>query len=402
MARARSIAFVCPRFAQGSTAGGAETLLRTLAARAARAGWKVTFLTTCSTNHFTWANELPVGVRTIDNMEVVFSPVDKERDVGAFLRVQESISRGSPVTQHEETIWLRNNVNSTALCNHLRERGGEYDRIVMGPYLFGLIYFAARIHPSKTILVPCLHDEPFAYLNSFKEIFRSVHGFMFNSVPERDLASRLFELTGCGIGGRADRCNLAVVGMGLEPFDADPRAFPDKHNLSAPYVIYSGRRETLKGTPLLIDYVATFRARTRRDVKLVFTGSGPIDVPAELVPHVLDVGFVSESDKHQAMAGALAFCHPSVNESLGIVILESWLARTPALVHGKSEVLRYQCASSHGGLWFRTYPEFEEELLLLLENGQLRESLAESGRKYVLDQYSWKTIDPRLQDALES
>ena len=41
------------------------------------------------------------------------------------------------------------------------------------------------------------------------------------------------------------------------------------------------------------------------------------------------------------MAGALAFCHPSVNESFGIVLLESWLARTPALVHAGSDVLQH-------------------------------------------------------------
>lgn len=391
MSDVKRIAFVCPRFAEGPTVGGAETLLKNLAVRAASAGLEVTFLTTCATNHFTWANELPAGPRTIDNINVIFFPVNEDRDVPAFLRAQEIISRSGVFTDNDEDVWLRNNVNSTSLCDHLREHGGQYDRIVMGPYLFGLIYFAAMIQPAKTILVPCLHDEPFAYLKSFRKMFRTVHGFMFNTVPERDLACRLYGL---------EPGNLSVVGMGLMPFDADQTAFAGKHGLSAPYVIYSGRREPLKGTPLLIDYITAFRGRTERDVKLVFTGSGQIDIPSELSPHVIDLGFVSEEEKRDAMAGAVAFCHPSVNESLGIVILEAWLAQTPALVHGKSEVLRYQCKSSNGGLWFHTYPEFEEELILLLDNDGICSELGRSGREYVLREYSWKAVEPKMLEAL--
>jgi len=366
--------------------------LKSLAMRAATAGRKVTFLTTCARNHFTWKNEVAPGAKTVDGIEVIFFPVDENRDIGAFLRAQDMISRGRPVSREEENAWLRNNVNSQELCDHLRKHGTEYDRIVMGPYLFGLIYFAAQIQPSRTMLVPCLHDEPFAYLESFKEMFHSVRGFMFNSVPERDLACKLYDL---------DAKKALVVGIGLEPFEADSTAFSRKYGVSAPYVIYSGRREPLKGTPLLVDYMTAFRARTNRDVKLVFTGTGPIDPPSELAPHVIDLGFVSENDKREAMAGAIAFCHPSVNESLSIVALEAWLARTPVLVRATSEVLRYQCEQSNGGLWFRNYPEFEEELLMLLENSKLRSSLGNLGREYVLREYSWKAVEPRLLEALD-
>ncbi|MBN1268589.1 MAG: glycosyltransferase family 4 protein, partial [Kiritimatiellae bacterium] len=343
MSRAQSIAFVCPRFSEQGTVGGAETLLKNLALRAAAAGRSVTFLTTCAESHFTWENTLPPGTRRVGGMEVHFFPAD-ERDVGSFLRVQNAISNRGHFTPQDEITWIRNSVNSEALCRHLREHGGEYDRIVAGPYLFGITYAVSRIHPQKTLLVPCLHDEPFAYLDIMKGMFHDVAGFMFNTEPERDLARRLYG---------APEAKCAVVGMGLDPFEADPAAFAARRGPRPPYVVYSGRREPLKGTPLLLDYVRTFRERTGRDLGIVFTGSGPIEAPPELEPHLLDLGFVSEQEKHAAMAGAVAFVHPSVNESLGIVLLESWLARTPALVHARSEVLRWQCARSRAGLWFR-------------------------------------------------
>lgn len=392
MSSAARLAFVCPRFAEGATVGGAETLLKALAVRCAAAGRQVTFLTTCATNHFTWENTVPPGRRRVDNLEVQFFPVDANRDVAAFLRAQELISHRGAYTADDEMAWLKNSVNSEALYAHLREHADDYDRIIMGPYLFGLIYFASRICPQKTLLAPCLHDEGFAYIRAFREMFSKVAGILFNSEPECRLAGRLYDLS-------KNRC--AVVGMGLNPFEAAPTAFAQRRGLTAPYLLYSGRREAGKGIPLLLDYLALFRQRTRQDLKLVLTGSGPVNPPPELAPHVLDAGFVAEAEKHEAMAGALVFCHPSTLESFGIVILESWLARTPALVHGGSAVLRDHCQKSNGGLWFHLYPEFEEALLLLLQKDTLRQAMGEAGRAYVLRNYTWPAIDQKLFHAID-
>lgn len=114
----------------------------------------------------------------------------------------------------------------------------------------------------------------------------------------------------------------------------------------------------------------------------------------------MDLGFVPESEKHDAMAASLAFVHPSVNESFSIVIMESWLAGTPVLVHGGGDVMPFHCRQSGGGLWFRNYPEFEEETMLMLTNPELRCQLASAGRKYVLSQYNWETVTNRLTQAL--
>lgn len=392
MSTAEHIAFLCPRFADGPTVGGAETLLRELAKQAQAAGRKVTFLTTCARNHFTWQNDLPPGQRKIDGLDVHFFPVDENRDITAFLKAQQVISRKGVYSAEDEMTWLSNSVNSSALYRHLREDGQAYDRIVMGPYLFGLVYFASQIHPQKTLLVPCLHDEGFAYIRAFQKMFQSVAGIMFNSEPERDLARRLYDL-------QENKC--AVVGMGFEPFDASPDAFSKKKHLRKPYVIYCGRREPAKGLPLLYDYLNVFRRRTRQDVKLVLTGTGEVDAPAELMPHILDLGFVSEEEMHEAGAGAVAFCHPSIYESLSVVLMEAWLARIPALVHARCEVTRYHCQRSNGGLWFRMYPEFEEELSCLLRNSALRRAMGESGRNYVLREYAWPSISGKLLNALD-
>jgi len=389
----RHIAFVCPRFAPGGTVGGAETLLRRLAECLAGTGRQVTFLTTCAEDHFTWANAREPGTEQHGPLTVRYFAVNEDRDLKAFARVQTAISRGTQVSDADELLWMRQNVNSRTLEAHLREEGSRYDALVMGPYLFGLVYHAALIAPGKTYLVPCLHDEPFAYLRVMRDLFTRVRGLLFNAEPERELARRLFQLApdrGC------------VVGMGMDPFEVDPEAFARRSGMTVPYVFYAGRREQGKGTPLLLDYMHAFRRRTGRDIKVVFAGKGPIEPPGELIPHVIDLGFVSELEKHEAMAGATAFIHPSVNESFGIVLLESWLARTPALVHAGSAVLSWQCRQSRAGFWFRRYPEFEEELLLLLDRPALGRAMGEAGHDYVRRMYAWDRIRDRLIGALRA
>lgn len=386
------IAFVSPRLHEPGTVGGAETLIYSLALDAVALGHRVEILCTCAKNHFDWRNELPEGSFERDGMTVRRFPADPLK-VDSFARLQVELSRGRRLSDEEEEEWLRSGVNSAALVAWLREHAAEYDRVVAGPYLFALIREACLAAPEKTLLVPCFHDENYARVRALQAAFRGVRGFLFNTDPERRLAHRLMP----GLAPRVEE----VVAMGIEPFEADKGAFAARTGISAPYVVYSGRREGGKGTPVLVDFLDCFRRRTGRDVHLVMTGSGPVDAPATLAPAFHDLGFVSEQEKREAMAGAVAFVHPSVNESLSIVVLESWLARTPALVHARGEVLRWQCESSCGGLWFADYPEFEEALLWLLANPAKAAVLAEQGRRYVLERYAPEAVRARFARALE-
>ena len=385
------VAFVCPRLHEPGTVGGAETLICSLAVDAVGLGHEVEFLTTCAKNHFTWENELPEGTFKRDGMTVRRFPVNAGRDVDTFLRLQTEICRDGTLTPEEEDAWLRQSVNAHTLIAYLKDNASSIDRVIAGPYLFGLIEAAARAVPSKMLLVPCLHDEPFARVGRIRDMFEMVRGFLFNTEPERRLAHRMFDLH-----PQTD----AVVAMGITPFTVDSEAFAKRTGIKGDYVVYSGRREPLKGTPILVDYLDCFRQRTGRDVKLVMTGSGPVEIPTTLAPHFHDLGFVSEQEKREAMAGAVAFCHPSVNESLSIVILEAWLAGTPALVHAKGEVLRWQCESSNGGLWFANYPEFEAMLLFYLDHPDAAARMAEQGRAYTLAKYAPEAVRARFQAAL--
>ncbi len=388
MSDVQRIAIVSTRYPAGSTIGGAETLLKSLALDARACGFEVDVLTTCATSHFTWENELPPGERQQDGLTVHYFPVD-DRDAGIFLQLQERMNAGKELTDDEQERWIANNVNSQPLLDHLAQN--EYDRVLVGPYLFGLTRRVASVAPDRTVLVPCLHDEAQAYQSILKTMFTESRTVIFNTHEERRLATQLY----------GDSCaDMPVVGMGVAPFDVDDTAFAKRHGLTAPYIIYSGRREPLKGTPLLLDYMDAFRKRTEQDIKVVLTGSGEFTPPENLADHILDVGFVSESEKHEAMAGALAFIHPSQLESLGIVLLEAWLARTPVLVHSGSPVLVDQCRQANGGLWFRSYADFEECLMRLINDDALAGALANQGRSFVETRYAPGAVRERYKAAL--
>ena len=387
------LAFITPRYAPDGVVGGAETLIRNLALHAAGRGHDVHLLTTCALDHFSWANARPPGEETREGMTVHYFPVNEDRDLHTFLRIQEHIDKNRKVSRGDQECWAANSVCSRALTEWLHGQADSFDAILAGPYLFGITLQAAQVRPGKTWLIPCLHDESYARLDIIADLFRSVRGHLFNAPPERDLARRLYDLPATA--GH-------VVGMGMTPFKADPDAFAARHGIPKPYLLYCGRREAGKNTPLLLDYIDAYRKRRQTDIPLVLTGSGDYHPPATLKSGILDFGFVSEQEKREAMAGAAAFLHPSTNESFGIVLLEAWLAGTPALVHAKSEVLRWQCENADAGLWFGYYPEFEAMLDLLLHEPGLGKRLGQNGRKHVLEAFTWDAVGRRLFAALES
>ncbi len=369
----QKIAIVSPRLPMGGAIGGAETLLLNLAKLAVEGGADVTFLTTCSTNcDGKWPNDMPAGESVYEGLKVIRFPVD--------------------VLAQYRTLG---DVNSQALLDHIRKV--PYDRFVTGPYLFGLVMSVAALAPDRTILVPCVHDEFDARLPAVREMFRKVRGFCFNTEPERDLAAKLY---GPEILSPTRACG--VVGFAQPDFPSDPAAGRKLAGTDKPYIIYCGRRDPMKGTPTVISYWVAYRERHPDfDLRLVLTGVGDIDVPEGFRQYVIDLGDVADPQKrHDLMAGAVAFCHASVHESLSIVLLESWLAHRPVLVNANGVVLREQTKKANGGLWFRDFVDFHECLEVLLNNPKLADALGESGRAFTLAEYSPEAVRRRFLETL--
>ena len=384
------IAYVCPRYAPQS-AGGAEVLIQSWAERMQQRGHHSEVLTTCARNHFTWENEYPPGIELIHEVPVRRFLIN-DRNPKRQLALQDRIMKGQKLKLEEEEDWINAGANSDSLCQYIRDHLQEFDFFIFTPYLFGITYNGVKSAPGKSILVPCLHNEPYAYLGIMRDLFSSARGILFNSRPESNLANRLFRLE--------DR-SISVVGVGVEsPPVLQPDSFRRKFEIKAPFLLYAGRREGGKNTPLLIEYFRVFKRHHKINLNLILIGTGEVGLVPEDEGSIIDLGYLGEEDKWNCYAAALAFCQPSTNESFSIVLLESWLAQRPALVNAGCPVTLDHCIQAQGGLYFQNYYEFEECLLYLIEDPNTADRMGQNGREYVLNNYSWEVILDRLEKGL--
>jgi glycosyltransferase involved in cell wall biosynthesis len=383
---AGALAFVCPRYGT-EVLGGAETVVREIAERLHARGYAVEILTTCAVDHHTWENHYAPGMAYVNGIlvhrfGVQRGNIKRQRALG------ELIGAGAATSLEEQETWLNEGFRSSGLFHYLLDHHDRYHTIILTPYMFWTTYACAQIAPHKNVLRPCLHDEVFARLDIYKPIFRDARGIIFNTDPEAELARSLFELPQ----------HFEVVGEGIDvPTDVDPERFRRKHGLDGEFVLYAGRREWGKNVDVLAEYFARYIHRTsREDLKLVLIGRGEVKIPKEIRHLVLDLGFVSDQEKHDAHAAATVVCQPSLWESFSRLVMEAWIGGTPVLAYDACEVTAHHVRTSEGGLLYSDATSFEVALSLLLEQAELREQMGENGREYVLARYRWNEVIDHL------
>jgi len=131
-------------------------------------------------------------------------------------------------------------VNSPDLYRYIRENKEKYSFFVFIPYMFGTTYWGVQECLNQAVLIPCFHDESYAHMKSFREVYSNVAGMLFNAQPEEDLTDKLCDLT---------RVKTEVMGLGVDTeliYNAD--RFRKKVSYRSPF--YSvcraqGRRKKL-------------------------------------------------------------------------------------------------------------------------------------------------------------
>jgi glycosyltransferase involved in cell wall biosynthesis len=395
------IAVVVPRYGP-DVVGGAETLVRGLAERIQRgdAEIEVEALTTCARDHHTWKNYYREGRDVVNGVPVRRFAVNANRDLTRYGELLRKLSMGQLFPLDEQYEWIDVNVHSARLYDYIERNEDRYDYFLFAPYLFGTTYYGASIVPHKSIICPCLHDEPFAYFEATRLLLESCRGIMFNTEPEMRLARDQIGVRNAG---------MRVVGFGFDdPSRSDDlsRYYGSAHRFQQKYrklkkkrfILYAGRLEEGKNVPLLLSYFRRYQESHKSDLKLVLMGSGMEKYP--LPRHVIRLGIVPEEDKLDVYAAATVLCQPSVNESFSIVMMESWLMEVPVLVHDQCPVTKYHCLKSNGGLFFRDYDEFEASLSFMLDQPEMARRLGQNGRQYVLTNYSWEAVIRRFKNAL--
>ena len=376
------IAFVVPWY--GDIPGGAEHECKGTAENMMKRGIDVEILTTCVKDFLSdWnTNYYKEGVYELNGVPIKRFEVRK-RNTRLFDKINYKLMHNQPITSDEEEQFIREMVNSENLCRYIEDNKSLYDFFIFIPYMFGTTYFGSKICPDKSILIPCLHDESYAYMDIYKEMFENVRGLIFHSEPEKELAEKIY----------GTKNKYVTFGEGIDTeINFNPVRFRDKYNIIDQFILYAGRRESGKNVPLLIDYFCRYKERNDNNLKLILIGSGDVKIPKSHTKDILDLGFVPWQDKYDAYAASVALCQPSVNESFSIVIMESWLCDIPVLVHTGCEVTKDHCIKSNGGLYFSNFMDFEGCINFYLNSPKISKKMGENGKEYVMDNFTWDKI----------
>jgi glycosyltransferase involved in cell wall biosynthesis len=387
---ARHIALVCNRFGEG-VAGGAELVMAELGQGLRARGWQVDVITSAARDLYTWKNELPEGTSVEDGLRVIRFRTVAGSDRKARNRIGNLIGSGARVPLSDQYRWMNAGVRVPGMHEYLVDHASEYRALLFAPYLFWTTFACAEIAPERTILHPCLHDEPEARLEIFQPMFEGSRGILFQTGPEEDLGRRLFQLP----------ARTALVGSGIHPpADYDARGFRSRHGIDGDFIFYAGRREWGKGWPELLRNLEFANAHLPRPLPLVTCGVGEIGAAPENV-RVVDVGYLSEDERSNAMAAATIYVQPSAMESFSRTIMEAWLAGTVVVANAASAVVAWHCERSGAGLTYRDRYEFAEALRLMMDRPETRTAMACRGRAYVLQNYRWPEVLARVESAIE-
>ena len=432
----KPLAVVTPWFG-ASLRGGAEQQARQVALRLAARGHAVEILATCARSfRDDWSTDFhPPGATNEDGLLVRRFPCDA-RDAASFDRANarllaldpRALSVGvSPVSEDDAHDFVRHNINSSALVEHLRAGRDDYRAFIFIPYLYGPTLAGLPAVAERALLQPCLHDEPYARLPAVEALFRRARRVLFNSEGERELALGLY---GPGLHGRA-----VVVGEGVETNTADDDAaaaddaaavahdeiaaagdgadarFHDEADArsggalpaelrGARFVLYLGRRDATKNVPLLVAAYRRFRgARPADDLKLVLAGEGGESFGES---GVVDLGAVSDATKRALLRAARALFQPSRNESFSRAMMEAWLlAGRPVAANAECPATAVAVERSRGG-WLAASEAEWAELFARVADASDEElgELGARGRAYAAEHADWDRVIDRYEQVL--
>ena len=406
----RRIAVVTPWFGR-ELIGGAEKLAWELSCAFARADAQVDVLTTtCRSFHDDWgATYHRAGAVQIEDLTIRRFKVDS-RDRAAFARASMTLTSlprislhpdGEPIDERTSRAFVTENISSKALLAYLVANAQAYDAFVFVPYLYGTTVAGVPLVADRAFVVPCLHDEAYAYLNPVRDIFAAARGVFYNSEGEAEVAASIY--------GPAIYAKSTVIGHAVDPI-MPPRSRVSIDGFTperSRYILALGRQGATKNTDFLIEAFTRFRATRPTSLQLVLAGAKPPSLQA--ADGVIALGAVTEDVKASLLTYARALAQPSTNESFSRAIYEAWYSQRPVLVHADCRATSRAVEASGGGWSAATIEEWAQVFGTIDESsdeaidafGQRGfAAAAENGTWDIVAQRSLAAIDARMRRSL--
>ena len=375
--------------------GGSEAACRQFAEALTKAGHEVEVLTSCARSYVDWEDSYEPGTSNINGVIVHRLPVLEKRLPERFGPTDMWLmsEQSSPLLFEQERWALLMGPSIRDLRTWLIANSDRFDAAIFMTYLYctatrGIPALAGRL---PVIFQPTAHDEPSLRVPIFESIFRLPDYFVFFTPEERQVVQERFNIEAEG--------RVLGIGIELDPPVSSVDTLRTRFDINDdPYLVYVGRLDPNKGVLQLCNFFIELKKQFPGSLKLVLAGDLLVDLPQH--PDIIVTGFLDEADKHAIIAGSLALVQSSFFESFSIVLCEAWVQKRPALVQGASTVLRGQAMRSSGAIPYEGYAEFEQAVMMLLENPSLADELGGNGRKYVEDTYEWAHVLKGFEEAL--
>lgn len=374
--------------------GGSEYYTRLLAKQLSKS-FQVEVLTTTALSYEKWDNYYEAGTEQIDDITVRRFRVEKPRAVYTQRAVGKLLNKTHFKSRFFNRLWVdAQGPYAPGLIQYIEDKKEEYDIFIFVTYLYySTVYGMPKVR-EKAIFIPTAHDEYCIYYDIYKELFSMPKGIVFLTEEEKQFVHTTF---------KNDEIPHIVAGAGVEvPSEVKAERFREKYQIQGRYLIYTGRVDENKGCGQMFQAYLEYKAKSKKPLELVVVGQKFMDIPSEESIHYL--GFVSEEDKFDAIAGAEALWLPSEFESLSISVLEAMAMSRPVLVNGKCEVLKGHCVKSNGGF---SYDNFSQAVNYLEwfekkdSNKKQYQDMCQGAAEYIREYYSWESIMDSFQKLTE-
>ncbi len=207
--------------------------------------------------------------------------------------------------------------------------------------------------------------------------------------------------------GAADRVETVLFPVDTDRFRPDPAARAESPHV--PYLLLAARiNDPRKNVPMLLDAFAQINA-ARPDLSLVLVGEEPNDVlRAQVVRLGLEEavvfgGIVPADELLRLYQGAELFVLPSLQEGLGIVVLEALACGTPVVTTacGGPEGIVQEGETGRVVADPHAAGTFAAAVLDALADPTRLAAMREASAAYARETYSFPVISERLRDAYD-
>jgi len=381
------VAVVVQRYGE-TIVGGAEAHARQVAQHLSRHA-NVEVLTTCATDHLTWANEIEAGESRDGTVRVHRFAVERPRHMARFNRFSNQLlGRGQDLVTEEHWVAEQGPV-APGLIEAIAQHGRTHDALIFFTALYAPTALGLPLVADKAILVPTAHDELPMQFHLYADAFERARALLCNTPEERAFIRSRFP----------HAAPSQVVGVGIDapaPEPLDVEEFRRRHGLSEPYLLYIGRLEAGKGVPALVKAHQQLVKRFHDAPRLVLAGAGELRPSGQ---RLQVLGRISDADKWSALAGALAVVVPSRYESLSLLALEAMAMGTPVLGNDASPVVEGQLNRSRGGLTYR-----EEEVKTFIDGvqrlGRERAWFSKNAKRFA-QKHDWARVTEAYLSAID-